>query len=70
MILLGEAGAKRTMQQAREVLAAELDARYDLLDGTYWYRRDGMLRKLHLRQEEGVWRILLEVVDGQQEVAA
>ena len=60
-IVLGESGAKRTMQAAREALAAELGARLQLPSGIYTYTRNGIERRLLLAQEEGVWRVLLEI---------
>lgn len=60
-IVLGESGAKRTMQVAREAIAAEVGAKLQLPSGVYLYARDGVERKLLLVQEEGIWRILLDV---------
>ena len=69
-IVLGESGAKRTMQAAREALAAELGARLQLPSGVYTYTRNGVERRLLLAQEEGVWRVLLEITEASEAMAA
>ena len=69
-IVLGESGAKRTMQAAREALAAELGARLQLPSGIYTYTRGGIERKLLLVPEDGIWRVLLEITETSEAVAA